>query len=127
MSLADLLPRAWPAGRLPGGPGGLRGPASGVILLPRHLSLPGMRECDVSDDRARRAAYGLLLAQGSRSDIARFVNGGLLRRDWPLIRGTMSPWLRRACERRLGLAAGDQPAGDPPGRQPARRPRGSRE
>ncbi len=106
MALAHLLPgRLGLAGRLPARIEDLRGPAGGVILLPRNLSWPGMRECDVSDDRGRRNMYGLLLAQGSRNDIARFVNAGLLRQDWPLIRKSLDARLSRSCERRFGLAA----------------------
>jgi len=83
-------------------------------MLPRNLSWPGMRECDVSDDRGRRSLYGMLLAQGQRNDIARFVNSGLLLQDWPLIKNTLDGRLSRWCERRFGLgkgAAALQPTG----------------
>jgi hypothetical protein len=118
MAIADMLPgRLGLAGRLPRRIDDLRGPARGVIKLPRNLSWPGMRECDVSDDRRRRSLYGMLLAQGQRNDIARFVNGGLLRQDWPLIKNTLDGRLSRWCERRFGLAkgaAGLQPSGSGP-------------
>ena len=104
MVIADLVPRRLLAGgRLPRRIEELRGPVKGVILLPRNLSWPGMRECDVSDDRRRRSLYGMMLAQGQRNDIARFINGGLLRQDWPLIRNSLNARLRRRCERRFGL------------------------
>jgi len=104
MALALTLPRRLgPAGRLPRRIEDLKGPASGVILLPRNLSWPGLRECDVGDDRGRRGLYGLLLAQGSHNDIARFVNAALLRQDWPLIRKSLDGRLSRCCERRYGL------------------------
>ena len=67
------------AGRLPAQISDLRGPARGVVMLPMHLSWPGMRECDVSDDRTRRSMYGMLLSQGKRNDIVRFVNAELAR------------------------------------------------
>ena len=106
MALTDLLPgRLGLAGRLPARIEDLRGPASGVIKLPRNLSWPGMRECDVGDDRVRRSLYGILLAQGDRNDVARFVNAALLRQDWPLIRNSLDRSLSRWCERRFGLAA----------------------
>lgn len=108
MALADMLPgRLGLAGRLPRRIDDLRGPARGVIMLPRNLAWPGMRECDVSDDRARRSLYGMLLAQGQRNDIARFVNGGLLRQDWPPIKITLDGRLARRCERRFGLGKRD--------------------
>src|SRR5258707_11231186 len=102
MVIADLVPRRLLlGGRLPKRIEELRGPVKGVILLPRNLSWPGMRECDVGDDRRRRSLYGMLLAQGQRNDIARFINGGLLRQDWPLIRNSLDARLRRRCERRF--------------------------
>ena len=105
MALALMLPRRLgPAGRLPRQIDDLKGPAKGVILLPRNLSWPGMRECDVGDDQIRGSLYGLLLAQGGHNDIARFVNASLLRQDWPLIRKSLDARLARWCERRYGLA-----------------------
>jgi hypothetical protein len=62
-----------------------------------------MRECDVTDDRARRSMYGIVLTQGRRNDVARFLNAGLLQEDWPLIRTSLEPRLRRWCERRFAL------------------------
>jgi hypothetical protein len=112
MSLADLLTRRnGPGGRLPQRLDELRGPVRGVIVLPRHLSWPGMREFDVSDDRVRRSMYGIVLSQGSRNDVARFLNPGLLRDDWPVIRASLDPRLRRWCERRFALSG----SGDVPG------------
>jgi hypothetical protein len=111
MSLADLLTgRKRPAGRLPRRLEELRGPVRGTIVLPRHLSWPGMREFDLSDDGIRRSMYGVVLTQGRRNDVARFLNPGLLRDDWPLIRASLDPRLRRWCERRFALCGpGDTP------------------
>jgi hypothetical protein len=112
MSLAELLAgRRGVAGRLPGRLEDLRGPARGVIVLPRHLSWPGMRECDVTDDRTRRSMYGIVLSQGQRNDVARFLNPRLLREDWPLIRTSLDPKLRRWCERRFALQVAEKAAG----------------
>ena len=116
MAVADMLPgRLGLAGRLPSRIEDLRGPSSGVIKLPRNLSWPGMRECDVGDDRVRRGLYGILLAQGSRNDVARFVNAALLRQDWPLIRNSLDRRLARRCERRFALNARGEagPAANP--------------
>jgi hypothetical protein len=113
MSLADLLSwRYGIASRMPGRLDDLRGPARGVIVLPRHLSWPGMREFDVTDDATRRSMYGIVLTQGQRNDILRFLNARLLTEDWPLIRISLEPRLRRWCERRLQLpGAGEEDAG----------------
>lgn len=106
MSLADwLYGRKSHAGRLPEGIDELRGPARGVIVLPRHLALPGMRECDVTDDVTRRNMYGIVLTQGQRNDVARFLNPRLLRADWPMIKDALDPKLRGTCERRFQLDA----------------------
>jgi hypothetical protein len=114
MALALMLPGPLGyGGRLPRRIEDLKGPARGVVLLPRNLSWPGMRECDVGDDRRRRSLYGLLLSQGGRNDIARLVNAELLRQDWPLIRKSVSTALSRWCERRYRLARGPAaPAGE---------------
>ena len=110
MSLAELISgRAGLAGRLPGRIEELRGPVRGVIVLPRHLSWPGLRECDVTDDCTRRSMYGIVLTQGRRNEVARFLNARLLVQDWPLIRSSLDPKLRRWCERRFAL----RPAGEP--------------
>src|SRR6266516_2350840 len=105
MSLADLLAgRSGLAGRLPQRLEELRGPVQGVVVLPRHLSWPGMREFDLSDDRIRRSMYGIVLTQGRRNDIARFLNAGLLRQDWPPIRAGLDPKVPRRCDRQFVLA-----------------------
>ena len=106
MSLAHLLAgRLGHRGRLPDRIEDLRGPARGVIVLPRHLSWPGMREFDVTDDATRRSMYGIVLTQGQRNDVKRFLNPALLAQDWPLIAVALDPRLRRWCERRFALAA----------------------
>jgi hypothetical protein len=111
MSLADLIPaRLGLGGRLPSRIDDLRGPLRGVVMLPRNLAWPGMRECDVADAGSRRTMYGMLLTQGNRNDIARLVNADLLSRDWPLISATLTPRLCRWCERQFGLAAAGRSA-----------------
>ena len=100
MSLTDLLRRAQGgvglARRLPASLDDLRGPQRGVVVLPRHLCPPGLREFDVADDARRRSLYGIVLTRGGRNDMARFVNAGLLRQDWPVLSGSLDPKIRRA-------------------------------
>jgi hypothetical protein len=106
MSFADWLAgRKSHADRLPNRIEDLRGPSRGVIVLPRHLAFPGQRECDVTDDATRRSMYGIVLTQGQRNDVARYLNPQLLRQDWPLIAGALDSTLRRTCERRFALGA----------------------
>ena len=105
MSLTDLFrPGGGLARRLPASPDDLRGPEQGVVVLPRHLSPPGLREFDVTDDWHRRSLYGIVLTQGTRNDMARFVNARLLREDWPVLSDSLDPTIRRGCERWLNLA-----------------------
>lgn len=82
-------------------------------MLPMHLSWPGMRECDVSDEATRRSMYGMLLAQGKRNDIVRFINAELLAADWPLIAESLEPKLRRLCERVFALGEEEPSEGEP--------------
>jgi hypothetical protein len=72
-------------------------------MLPVHLSWCGLREFDVSDADGRLCLYTIVLSQGKRNDIARFVHPGHLRRDWSQLRGLVTPRVRDACARRLGL------------------------
>jgi hypothetical protein len=37
--------------------------------------------------------------------MARFVNARLLRADWPLLRISLDPKVRKSCERRLRLGS----------------------
>ncbi len=81
-------------------------------MIPMHLSWPGLRECDVTDDQTRRSMYGLLLSQGTRNDIVRFVNASLLAADWPQIADALDPRLRRSCERQFALSDDEAPSAD---------------
>ena len=66
MSLTDLFrPGSGLSRRLPASPDDLHGPEQGVVVLPRHLSPPGLREFDVTDDWHRRSLYGIVLTQGT--------------------------------------------------------------
>ena len=109
MSLTDLLRRGHPgaglARRLPASLADLHGPERGVVVLPRHLCPPGLREFDVADDACRRSLYGIVLTQGQRGDMARLVNARLLRQDWPALCGLLDPRIRRGCERWLNRVA----------------------
>jgi hypothetical protein len=108
MPLTDLLRRVPSAGglarRLPASPNDLRGPERGVVVLPRHMCPPGLREFDVTDDWGRRNLYGIVLTRGQRNDMVRFVNARLLREDWPALSGSLDPKIRRGCARWLRRA-----------------------
>ncbi|HLX47767.1 MAG TPA: hypothetical protein VKS82_05505 [Streptosporangiaceae bacterium] len=97
------LRRRGPAARLPDRLGELRGPMVGTVVLPVHLSWHSLREFDVAAGPDRLCLYTIVLSQGKRNDIARFVHPGLLCRDWPQLRGLLTPQVRDACVRKLGL------------------------
>ena len=79
----------------------LSGPDSGRVTLPVRLAWSGPADFDVSDPRERLTLYCLLLDCGQRDDIVRYVNGRLLRRDWPRIRRLTARRLVTVWERRL--------------------------
>jgi hypothetical protein len=85
----------------------MRGPVEGFVVLPVHLTWHGLREFDVADAAGRLCLYTIVLSQGNRKDIARFLHPELLRQDWPELRGLVTPRVRDACTRRYGL---DPPA-----------------
>ena len=105
MALTNAMWSRWDgvSGRLPATLGDLRGPATGVVVLPVHLTWHGLREFDVSSEKPRLLLYNIVLSQGRRNDLARFVNPRRLRDDWPQLRPLLSRSVRRACERKLGL------------------------
>jgi len=115
MALADAIFSRWDglSERLPDRLEDLRGPREGVVVLPVHLTWHGLREFDVAKHESRIVLYSIVLGQGRRGDLARFVNAQRLAEDWPALAALLSQRIRRACERRLGLLcqAGPTPAG----------------
>jgi len=91
------------AARLPDRLDDLHGPWQGVVVLPVHLTWHGLREFDVAREKPRLLLYNIVLSQGRRNDLARFINSRRLRDDWPQLRLLVSRPVRRACERKLGL------------------------
>jgi hypothetical protein len=105
MVLANVLPllRRGNAARIPDELGELRGPVQGTVVLPVHLTWHGLREFDLSDAVSRQCLYTIVLSQGTKSDIVRFLHPELLRQDWPELRDTLAPRVREACVTKLGL------------------------
>ena len=101
MGLFDGLSRQ--GGRLPDRIDDLHGPWQGIVVLPVHLTWHGLREFDVAHTRPRLLLYSIVIRQGRRNDVARYLNAERLRDDWPQLGGLLSSRTRRACERRLGL------------------------
>ena len=93
------------AARIPERLDDLRGPELGTVVLHVHLTWHGLREFDVADDGPRLCLYTIVLSQGKRNDIARFVHPRLLLEDWPRLRTLVAPRVRDVCTRRFGLDA----------------------
>ena len=91
------------ASRLPDRLDDLHGPWQGTVVLPVHLSWHQVREFDVAKQTTRLLLYSIVISQGRRNDVARFLNAQRLRGDWPQLRLLVSNRVRRACERKLGL------------------------
>jgi hypothetical protein len=81
----------------------LHGPWQGVVVLPVHMTWHELREFDVARQRPRLLLYSIVISQGRRNDVARFLNAQRLREDWPQLRPLISARMRRALERKLGL------------------------
>lgn len=93
----------WHAGRLPDRLDDLHGPWQGTVVLPVHLSWHQLREFDVAKQKPRLLLYSIVISQGRRNDVARFLNAQRLREDWPQLGPLVSSRMRKACERKLGL------------------------
>ena len=98
-----------PARRLPDRLDDLHGPRQGTVVLPVHLSWHQFREFDVARQQSRLLLYSIVISQGRRNDVARFLNADRLREDWPELRLLVSTRMRRACERKLGLPGNKLP------------------
>jgi hypothetical protein len=88
---------------MPGRLDDLRGPWEGIVVLPGYLTWQGHREFDVAAEQARLALYSIVLSQGARDDLARYLNAGRLADDWPRLRELLGRRTRRVAERRFGL------------------------
>jgi hypothetical protein len=89
--------------RLPDRLEDLHGPWQGIVVLPVHLSWHQLREFDVARQKPRLLLYSIVISQGRRNDVARFLNAQRLREDWPQLRPLVSTKMRKALERKLGL------------------------
>jgi hypothetical protein len=108
MNLAASITSA--ARRLPDRLEDLHGPWRGTVVLPVHLSWHQLREFDVARQKPRLLLYTIVISQGRRNDVARFLNPQRLRDDWPQLRPRVSARMRRAVERKLGLGTAREAA-----------------
>ncbi|MEV7783616.1 transcriptional regulator [Kitasatospora sp. NPDC088351] len=99
------------AARLPGSLGELEGPTAGRVELPLHLAWSGLRVFDLGQPRQRMGLYRIVLNEGMREDLPRFLDAGLLVQQWPVLRTLVGPAVRTAWENNfVELAAVARPA-----------------
>ncbi|MFJ8488923.1 transcriptional regulator [Streptomyces sp. NPDC094038] len=92
------LRRAKFARRLPGEPAELGGPSHGTVRLPLHVAGSGLTEFDLDRPRLRMSCYRIVLAEGLREDLIRYLNPQLLVSMWPTLRSLTSRDLREVWE-----------------------------
>ncbi|MGH3311739.1 MAG: transcriptional regulator [Streptomyces sp.] len=76
----------------------LRGPVHGSVSLPLHLAWSGLTEFDLDQPRLRMSCYRIVLAEGMREDLVRYLNRNLLTSMWPVLRTLISRDIRDVWE-----------------------------
>lgn len=108
ISPAEVL-RARYRNRLPRTLVELVGPSQGVVDLPLHVVWSGVSSFSVERPKACMSLYRIVLAEGQRQDLIRFLNKDLLLAQWPVLRRLVSRHLREVWEEafpELAQAAG---------------------
>jgi hypothetical protein len=99
---SDVLPsRFWGAAERVPRWDELCGPMTGVVILPNRLCWSGPADFDVADPVERLNLYTLLMSCGQRADVAAYVNGELLRHDWPKVKRLTTRELTSVWEQQL--------------------------
>ncbi|MEU1942612.1 MULTISPECIES: transcriptional regulator [unclassified Streptomyces] len=85
-------------------------PAHGTVSLPLHMAWSGLTQFDLDQPRLRMSFYRIVLAEGMRDDLVRFLNHDLLISMWPVLRTLISRDLRDTWETTFTELAPDVPA-----------------
>lgn len=85
-------------GRLPRALTDLSGPQHGIVQLPLHVAWSGQTAFNVDLPKPCMHLYRVVLAEGQRDDVARFLNRELLIRQWPVLRKLVSSTVRTVWE-----------------------------
>ncbi|MFJ5223633.1 transcriptional regulator [Streptomyces sp. NPDC088400] len=93
------------ARRLPAGLSELAGPEHGTVSLPLHLAWSGLTTFDLDRPRLRMSYYRVVLAEGQRDDLVRYLNHDLLLGLWPTLRSLVSRDVREVWESSFGELA----------------------
>jgi hypothetical protein len=95
---ANEVLRARYLGRMPASLEELVGPAHGIVSLPLHVAWSGLTAFDLDSPKARMSLYRIVLAEGQREDLARYLNQELLVSQWRDLRSLISRSIRDAWE-----------------------------
>lgn len=76
--------------RLPGSLDDLAGPVAGTVQLPLHVAWSGLTSFDLGRPRPCMTLYRIVLAEGQREDVLRYLNRDLLVGQWPVLRTLVS-------------------------------------
>lgn len=109
--------------RIPESLSDLHGPTAGTVPLPLHLSWSGAGRYDVTDPSGRLRLYQIVLTEGLRADIERFLNAGYLMTVWPKLRRLLHPGYVRPWEERFPELVAAAEAAEPALREELRRAR----
>ncbi|MFG3225467.1 transcriptional regulator [Kitasatospora sp. NPDC048194] len=73
--------------------------------LPLHLAWSGLRAFDLDRPRLRMGLYRIVLTEGMREDLIRYLDPGLLVEQWPVLRTLVGPAVRSVWESAFGELA----------------------
>jgi hypothetical protein len=79
----------------------LHGPAEGVVPLPLHLCWSGARQYDLAQPSQRLTMYQIVITEGEREDVERFLDADHLLSVWPKLRRLLGPAYRDTWEDRF--------------------------
>jgi hypothetical protein len=89
------------AERLPTSLEELSGPRTGSVELPLHLAWSGLTRFDLGDEQLLLGLYRIVLTNGLREDLIRYLNADLLLRHWSRLRIALGRPVRTCWEERF--------------------------
>lgn len=95
---ATEILRARYRSRLPRSLEDLGGPVRGVVQLPLHVAWSGLTAYDLDRPKPRMSLYRVVLSEGQRGDLMTYLDKGLLKDQWPVLRTLISRHIRAAWE-----------------------------
>lgn len=69
-----------------------------MVQLPVHVAWSGLTAFDLDRPRSRMSLYRIVLAEGLRDDLCRYLERDLLLELWPVLRNLIGRAVRDAWE-----------------------------